>query len=69
MAKEAYLKAVEDAGNSYRSLFDTFLMVRRAEEMLPDKKAKKPARIPNWSDYEISEKALSKAYGTKPFTG
>lgn len=68
-AKEAYLKAVESAGNSYRTLFDTFLMVKRAEGMLPERKAKKPARIPNWSDFEVSEKELSRSFGSRPFTG
>lgn len=66
-AKQQYLSLVAKAGQQYRGLVDVHAMVRRAEEMLPEKKNKHLPKILNWTDLEIPEKELSRAFGKKPF--
>jgi hypothetical protein len=64
-----YLQAVEKVGCLYRALADVYIMTKKAEEVLPVEKgkAKRPSTMPTWIDFEISEKELSKAYGSKPY--
>lgn len=67
--KEHYLEVVGKIGNCYRGIVDLYVMVQRAEGVLPQekRKSKRPSRIPQWIDYEIPEKELSLAYGKRPF--
>jgi|SRR3989304_2925241 len=72
-AKKQYLGKIEKAGNIYRKIWDIYLIAKRVEGCLPPEKrnsgGKKPRNIPNWNEFEISEKELFSAYGRKPFVG
>ena len=65
----AIMKNIKQQGNAVRRQFDLFLKLRQIEKCLPETehKAEKPPKAPEWSDFLLSEDAVGRVYGRRPF--